>query len=233
MYSRPQKLAAEFLGTFAVVLFSAGSICAEQFLRGANSGAISLLGMALAYGFAYAGMSAALAHISGAHFNPAVTVGFWVTRRLGSFEALSYAVVQAGGAIAAAYALRFVIPEPVWQAVALGAPGVANGISRLPAMLIEGFATFFVVFVIFAAQSGDRSSMFLPGSLAGGLAISVGSLFAGPFTGGAMNPARALGPALLANHWTNQGVYWVGPLAGGMFAAWLYDSVLARPAKRA
>ena len=228
MYSRPQKLAAEFLGTFAVVLFSAGAVCADQLVRSVNpTGAIGPLGIALAYGFAFASLSAALAHVSGGHFNPAVTIGFWVTRRCTTFDTLAYWLAQITGAVAAAYLLRWVVPEDAWQTVALGTPELASGLTRSPALLIEGLATFVLTFVVFAAAKHPS-----PGALsamAGGLAITAGSLFSAPFTGGAMNPARAFGPALMAGHWTSHGVYWVGPLAGGMLAAWTYQAVIARP----
>ncbi len=90
MYSTPQKLIAEFLGTFALIFFGAGSICTDQYLHGA--GGLGLLGIALAHGLAFAIMVSALGHISGGHFNPAVTIGFWVTKRVGTIEAFLYSL---------------------------------------------------------------------------------------------------------------------------------------------
>src|SRR6202035_2682979 len=107
MYNRPQKLVAEFVGTFALIFFGAGSICADQFLRSSGQPAgIGLLGIALAHGLAIGIMVTALGHISGGHFNPAVTIGFWVTRRISTFDTLAYWVAQLGGGIVAAYLLR-------------------------------------------------------------------------------------------------------------------------------
>jgi glycerol uptake facilitator-like aquaporin len=115
MYSRPQKLIAEFIGTFTLVFISAGVICADQFVRIGGPGGLGLAGIALAQGLAYAILITALAHISGGHLNPAVTVGFWVTRKLSTFETLSYWIVQLAGAASAAYLLRFLMPEDVWR----------------------------------------------------------------------------------------------------------------------
>src|ERR1700734_975948 len=98
MYSLPQKLAAEFIGTFVLVFVAAGSICADQFLSANGQSRAGLLGIALAQGLAYAVMIAALGHISGGHFNPAVTIGFWVTRRLGTLRSILYWAAQFLGA---------------------------------------------------------------------------------------------------------------------------------------
>ena len=92
MYTNTQKLAAEFLGTFALVFFGAGAICADQFLHGA--GGVGLIGVALAHGLALAIMISALGHISGGHFNPAVTIGYWVTRRLNTVDVILYWIAQ-------------------------------------------------------------------------------------------------------------------------------------------
>jgi glycerol uptake facilitator protein len=166
----------------------------------------------------------ALGAIGGAHFNPAITVGFWVTRRLSTIDSILYWVAQLAGAVAAAYALRL-LPVDVWGPVQLGTPDLANGISRTSGMIFEAIMTFFLVFVVFATASDERGAFDKAAAFAIGLTITVGALFGGPFTGAALNPARALGPALAANHWTNHGVYWIGPMTGGFVAGWLYDAV--------
>jgi len=239
MYSKRRKLAAEFLGTFGLVLFSTGAICSDQFLRSANQPRLGVLGIALAYGLAAGGLFTALGHVSGGHFNPAVTIGSWATRKLGTFDTLTYVAAQLSGAAAASYALRYVVPDETWGAVMLGTPALANGLTRGPAMLIEGFLTLFLFVVVFSAAPGLPPIVKLSGdqrlgSFAGpavGFVVAAGAIFGGPFTGGIMNPARAFGPALAAHHWTNQGVYWVGPLAGAMVGAVLCD-FLFRPLSR-
>ncbi len=224
MYNVPQKLTAEFLGTFALVFFGEGAICADQFLHGAGS--LGVLGIAAAHGLAIAVMFAAFAQVSGAHFNPAVTIGFWVTKRISTLDVLLYWATQLAGAIAAAFVLKAIVPEDTWRAVALGTPEMVRDLPRLSAMILEALATFFFVLVFFATavDEGQSTSRSIAG-FAIGLTFALGVMVAGPFTGGALNPARALGPALASSHWANWGVYWVGPLAGGFLAGLLYDSL--------
>ncbi len=169
-------------------------------------------------------MVTSLGHISGAHFNPAITIGCWVTRKISTIDALGYWVAQLAGATVAAYLLR-PLPFDVWAPVQLGAPSLASGISRTNGMIFEGIMTFFLVFVVFATAIDSRGAFNKIAGFAIGLTITMGALFGGPFTGAALNPARAFGPALAANHWTNHGVYWIGPLAGGVAAGWLYNTV--------
>ena len=221
MYSRPQKLLAELLGTFALVFFSAGTICAEQFLRASAQGNPGILTAAIAYGLALGASIAALSPVSGGHFNPAVTIGFWVNRKLSTFDTLTYWAAQLAGSVGAAYLLRR-LPFDVWAAVQLGTPDLGIGITRTNGMIFEGLITFFVVLAFFATtEEAGRVTR----SFASSMTLTVGVLVAGPFTGAAFNPARAFGPALAANHWANHGVYWVGPLAGGVAAAWVYDNL--------
>src|SRR5580704_18874407 len=137
LYGLFQKLAAEFIGTFALVFVGVGAVCADQNLRSQSQTGWGLLGIAIAYGAATAIMVAAFAHISGGHLNPAVTIGFWVTKRLGTIQSLLYAMAQLLGAIAAAYLLAVIIPDSNWRPEALGAinPTLASDFTRLHAML--------------------------------------------------------------------------------------------------
>ena len=101
MYNLTQKLVAEFIGTFALIFFGAGAICTDRYLQA--SGGIGLFAIAAAHGLAIAIMVSALGHISGGHFNPAVTIGFWVTKRIGTMEVFLYWLAQLAGATAAAF----------------------------------------------------------------------------------------------------------------------------------
>jgi MIP family channel proteins len=226
VYTTSQKFVAEFLGTFALVFFGAGAICTERFLQGNGSGP---LGAALASGLAIAVMSVAFGHISGAHFNPAVTIGFWITKRMSTVEVLGYWIAQLLGGIVAAFCLKAIVPrEDAWQPVLGGTPDLVRDFTRLPAMGLEALITFFLVLVYFATTSEDNIDSRSLSSFAVGLVYTIGILVAAPFTGAALNPARAFGPALASTHWSNQGVYWVGPLAGGFLAGLIYDAMYAR-----
>src|SRR5438876_750917 len=156
MYSLTQKLVAEFLGTFALIFFGAGSICADQYLR--SSGGLGLLG------------------------------------------------------------------------VALGTPELARDFPVWAGMSLEALTTFFLVLVVFATAIDEKGAFKAIAGFGIGLTITIGILVAGPLTGAALNPARAFGPALAANHWAHHGVYWIGPLAGGFIAGLLYDGLYLKKA---
>ncbi|GAC1626152.1 MAG: MIP/aquaporin family protein [Candidatus Acidiferrum sp.] len=226
MYNTGQKLGAEFLGTFALVFFGEGAICADQFLH--STGGIGLFPIAIAHGLAFAIMVSALGHISGGHFNPAITVGFWVTKRMNTIHTILYWAAQIAGAISAAFFLKAVVPEETWRAVALGTPELVRDFPRWSGMALEAVTTFLLVFTVFATSVDEKGTPPSLGGFASGLVLALGILVAGPFTGGALNPARAFGPALASTHWVNQGIYWVGPLAGGFVASLLYDSLFLK-----
>jgi aquaporin Z len=228
MYNLGQKLTAEFLGTFALVFFGAGAACVDWYPHSSN--ALGLLGVALAYGMAMAIMVCALGHISGGHFNPAITIGFWVTKRSSTVEVALYWLAQLAGAILAALLLKAILPEDAWRAATLGTPELVRDFPRLSAMILEAIATFFLVLVFFATTVDENSLSRPLAGFAIGLTAMLGIAAIYPFTGAALNPARAFGPAVAATHWANAGVFWIGPLAGGFLAGLLYDSLyLKRP----
>jgi MIP family channel proteins len=226
VYNTPQKLVAEFLGTFAFVFFSAGAVCADRFLQ-SNGGGV--LGIALTTGLTVAIFSTALAGVSGAQFNPAVTIGLWITKRVNTMEAFGYGIAQVLGGILAAFFLKWILPrDEAWQPVLGGTPDLARDFTRLPAIGLEALITFFLVFVYFATRSEDDFESRARSSFAVGLIYALGILVAGPFTGAALNPVRSFGPALASTHWANQGVYWVGPLIGGTLAGPIYDALYGK-----
>lgn len=228
MYSLPQRLAAEFVGTFTLIFIGAGSICADQYLRAAGQSGVGVLGIAVAHGLAIGIMVTNVGHISGGHLNPAVTIGFWVTRRLSTLPSLCYWIAQLLGAAAAAYLLSVVLPESVWRPVGLGTPDLATDFTRMHGMVLEAVLTFLLVFAVFATAVDSKGAFSKIAGFAIGLTITMDILLGGPFTGAAMNPARAFGPALAAHHWQNHGVYWIGPLFGGLLAGVVYDRLFLR-----
>jgi len=228
VYSFVQKLVAEFLGTFAFVLIAIAAICADQYLRAANQAGIGVVGIALASSLAVAALVTALLHISGAHFNPAVTVALWVTRRLGTVQSVLYCAAQLLGALAAAYSVKWILPENAWGPAELGTPLLSPDLTRMHAMALEAALTFLLVIVFFATTIDARTSSGGAAGIAVGFAYAMGILAGYAFTGGAMNPARVFGPALASRHWANHGVYWVGPLLGGVVGGFLYERIFLR-----
>jgi aquaporin Z len=223
MYNTAQKLTAEFLGTFALIFFGAGAICTDQYLH--STGGIGLFAIAAAHGLAIAIMVSGLGHISGGHFNPAVTIGFWVTKRLNTIDTLLYWAAQLAGATIAALVLKALVPDETWKLVHLGVPELARDFPRWAGMGLEAVTTFFLVLTVFATAVDERGTFKAIAGFGIGISITLGILVAGPLTGAALNPARAFGPALASGYWTNHGIYWVGPLAGGFIAGLLYDTL--------
>jgi aquaporin Z len=215
---------AELVGTFALIFIGAGSILADVL----TGGKVGLAGIALAHGIAIATMVSAAGHLSGGHFNPAVTGAFMVTGRLPAGTGFAYVAAQLVGGLLGAFFLMAAFPEAVRKTAMLGAPALAAGVSSGTGIVIEAILTFFLVFVVFGTAVDGRGPR-AAGGLFIGLVITMDILAGGALTGAAMNPARAFGPAFFAGAWANQAVYWIGPLLGGTVAGWLYHSVY-RPA---
>ena len=221
----PRKLVAEAIGPFALVLIGAGSI-----VLAAGNANIGLVEIALAHGLAIAIMISAMGHISGGHFNPAVTAGFWVTRRISTPLAIGYVLAQLLGGVLGAIALVVLFPEGLREAANLGVPALGPGIDFGKGVGIEVILTFFLVLVIFGTAVDRRGTNL--GGLAIGLSITMDILAAGPLTGAAMNPARSFGPALLTGTWDDQLVWWIGPIIGGVIAAMVYHYVFSEEAEQ-
>lgn len=215
---------AEAVGALALIFLGAGSIIADQI----TGGKIGATGIAFAHGLAIATMVAAAGHVSGGHFNPAVTLGFVATRRMPVGTGITYILAQLIGASIGGLLLTAVFPEAARVAVNLGTPALGRGVSAGTGILVEAVLTFFLVFVIFGVAVDARGQRALA-PLAIGLVIVMDILGAGVLTGAAMNPARAFGPALFSGFWANHAVYWVGPIIGGVLAAWVYTYLMQRP----
>jgi MIP family channel proteins len=214
--------AAEFVGAFALVLIGAGAILAAGPVPEPG-----LVGVALAHGLAIAVMVSAVGHISGGHFNPAITLGFLVTGRLHPILAVVYWIAQFAGAVAAAALLRWFFNDQ--NEGNLGAPILNPAIEPEVGLIIEAILTFFLVWVVFATAADPRGTFKSIAGLAIGLTITMDILMGGSLTGAMMNPARALGPELLANSWDNFWIWYVGPFAGGVIAAVAYEMLYLRP----
>lgn len=214
--------AAEFVGAFTLVVAGVGAIVSTQNL--ADGG--NLVAVALAHGLAIGVMVAALGHISGGHFNPAVSIGMLATGQINVPRAAYYLVAQVLGGVAGAGILTFIFPalgelgrnNP---GVNLGVPVLGPDISLTGGLLMEAVMTFFLVLVIFGTAVDPRGAKAVA-PLAIGLTITIDILAGGRLTGAAMNPARSIGPALVQQDFTNWWVYWVGPIVGGLIAAFAY-----------
>jgi aquaporin TIP len=212
-----RRSAAEFVGVFALVFIGAGALIYGD-----------VTGAAFAYGLVVAVMVSSVGHISGGHFNPAVTLGFLVTRRISLPLALAYWVTQFVSAIAAAALLSWVLPAQLENGIQLGAPSLYAQIPSGQGVVIEAVLTFFLLWVFFATAADERGAFKQIAGLAIGFTITLDVLFAGKLTGAAMNPARALGPELIGNHWAHAWVWYLGPFAGAAVAAVLYDTLYLR-----
>lgn len=219
---------AEFIGTFALCFIGAGSICIAQLMEGKVTNA-GLVGIALAHGCVLAVMISAMGHISGGHFNPAVTVGALVGGKIKGPMAGAYVASQLIGGAVAGYFLLGVFPESVWKPVNLGTPGLGSGVSMGTGIFVELVLTFFLVLVVYGTAIDERGTWKAIGGFGIGFTVLCDILMGGPLTGASMNPARTFGPGLAAGYWDNHIVYWIGPLLGGVLAGLLYGRFLIKP----
>jgi MIP family channel proteins len=219
-----RRAVAEFIGTFTLLFIGIGSIVAAGQIHDP-----SLIGIALAHGLAIAIMVSALGHISGGHFNPAITFAFLVTRRIKPALGLVYWAAQLAGGTLGALLVQQLLPRAATDPVALGVPAVGHGVNAGAAFGLEAILTFFLAWVVFATAVDPRGTFKSIAGLAIGLTITIDILFGGPFTGAAMNPARAFGPELIGNHWTDAWVWYAGPILGAVVAAVMYELLYLRP----
>jgi aquaporin Z len=212
---------AEFIGTFALVFVGGAAIMAVA----EGNLPDGLLIVALAHGLILSIFVTALMRISG-HFNPAVTIGFVVARRIDPMMAGLYIVAQLLGAIVAAYALKGTFPVDVFLATRGGGQSIALSTTGTQAWFLEAIATFFLVFAVFGTAVDPKAPRV--GGFAIGLTVTAGILAIGPLTGGSMNPAGSFGPAFATHIYEGQMIYWTAPLVGGIVAALLYDTLFIR-----
>jgi MIP family channel proteins len=214
---------AEFIGVFALVFIGGATIMSSALAR-----VDPLLTAAIAHGLILALMVTATMRISG-HINPAVTIGFLVTRRIAPVMAVIYIIAQLLGALIASYALKALFPAAVVAASRLGGQFVAGDVSTFQAIALEAIATFFLVFVVFGTAVDPHAPKV--GGFAIGLTVTADILAIGSRTGASMNPARSFGPAVVGNMFQGHMVYWIGPIVGAIAAALLYDGLFLRRGK--
>ena len=208
-----RRVAAEFLGTYALVTTGCGAIIVNS-----QTGALSHLGIALTFGLVIAVMVAATGHLSGAHFNPAVTLAFAFTRHFSWREVPVYISGQLLGAIFGALTLR-----GLFRLTANLGTTLPQG-DLMQSLGIEFLMTAGLMFVITAVATDTRVPAPLA-ALAIGASVTLGALWGGPISGASMNPARSFGPALLSGVWYHQWIYWLGPVVGAIAGALAYQMV--------
>ena len=221
---------AEMIGPFALVLFGAGSVmtAASQGFGGWET----ILVVALAHGLAIGLMIAAAGHMSGGHYNPAVTVAMFVGGRIGVAKGLAYIAAQLIGAVLAALVLQYIFGDAITEATNFGIPSVnyetgdgdAIIVGREHAFVLEVILTFFLVYVIFGTAVDSRGAHAIA-PLAIGLTITLDILLGGPLTGAAMNPARWFGPAAVDGDFKDGWLYILGPITGGLIASVLHNYI--------
>jgi len=202
-----KKYCAEMLGTFALVFAGTGAIVIDE----TSGGAVTHVGVALTFGLVVMAMIYTVGDISGAHLNPAVTLGFWAARRMPGREVLPYITSQTVAAILASGLLRLLFPGNLL----LGATLPAG--SDLQSFVLEMVLTFFLMLTILNISTGAKEKGITAG-IAVGAVIGLEALFAGPISGASMNPARSLAPALVSGHLEHLWIYLAAPPLGALAA---------------
>jgi aquaporin Z len=216
-------LTAEFLGTFFLCFAGIAAILSATPTVGGGGG---LVAIALAHGLAVSIAVHVFGGISGAHVNPAVTMGMLVTGRIAPGLAAGYVIAQLLGATVAAALCNAVFPAAAVGEATLGIPLPAPWASTGTVLLVEAILTFLLVIAVFGTAVDDRGKTVKIGAFGIGLTVAFDILAGGPVTGASMNPARSFGPALVAGHWDWHWAYWIAPLAGGAAAALVYHHLL-------
>ena len=219
-----RKCGAEFIGAFAIVFAGCGAVAIDQI----SGGTVGHVGVASSFGLVIMVMIYATGHISGAHFNPAVTIAFAVTRHFPRREIAPYVLAQCAGAVTASFvhvaSLSPVLAsERPGQVLNLGVTQPADGLFTT-ALVWEFMLTFLLMLVIISMATDFRAVGPAAGLAIGGT-VGLEAMFAGPLCGASMNPARSLGPALASGEWTAFGAYVLGPVLGAIAGALFYEFI--------
>jgi aquaporin Z len=202
-----KRAVAEFMGTFGLVFAGTGAIVIDE----ASGGAVTHVGVALTFGLIVLAMIYTFGDISGAHLNPAVTLGFWAARRLPAGDVLPYIGSQTAGAMLASALLRALFP----QNKLLGATLPAG--ADWQSFVLEVVLTFYLMLTILNVSTGAKEKGITAG-IAVGAVIALEAMFAGPICGASMNPARSFAPALVSGHLEHLWIYLLAPLVGAYAA---------------
>ena len=215
IYQSRTEVLVEATGTFILVFAGTGAVMVNNISRGA----ITHIGISFVFGAVVAALIYSLGHLSGAHFNPAVTLAFWTSGFFPKKQVLPYIFAQLLGSILASSLLRI----SLGNVANLGATMPLNG-NWWQSFILEIVLTFILMFVILGSGLDRRAHIGFAG-LAIGLTVALEAAFMGPITGASMNPARSFGPALVAGIWQHHWVYWVAPILGSQFAVKVYGII--------
>ncbi|MEZ4721151.1 MAG: aquaporin [Flavobacteriales bacterium] len=209
-----KKYLAEMFGTFALVLVGTGAIIVDDY----SGGAVSHLGVSVAFGLIVTAMIYTFGKLSGAHINPAVSIGFLLNKKLNGRDSVGYVTFQLIGAICASLILKLLFVHD-----RLGAT-IPSG-TALESFVLELIMTFGLMLSILIV------SKYLPAltAIAVGAVVGLEAYFGGPTSGASMNPARSIGPALISGNWQHQWIYVVAPIVGAVLAAILFNTILKNP----
>lgn len=219
-----KKYTSEFIGTFALVFFGCGAVTVNQL----SGGALGLIGISTVFGLVVMTMVYTYGHASGAHINPAVTIALAFSKRFNKEDVLPYISAQCAGAIAASLILSIILKplflkQNILEKMSYGVTQPLDG-SFLTALIVEAILTFFLMTVILGSAVDKKAA----GNFAGiaiGATVAFLIMFGGPITGGSLNPARSLGPAIVSGELSHIIAYLIGPIAGSIGAVVLYDKL--------
>jgi aquaporin NIP len=209
-----KRLSGEFLGTFGLVFCGTGAIIVNQ----ESGGIITHTGIAMVFGLIVMVMILSFGHMSGAHINPAVSIALSIAKRFKWRNVIPYISAQVTGALVASLSLHFIFPKNE----ILGST-IPKG-SDLQSFVLETILTFLLMIVILTSTSKKDHSLLGPGLAIGGV-VGLEALFAGPICGASMNPARSLGPAVIAHHFQSVWIYILAPVLGAVLGSLVFLTI--------
>ncbi|CAF0853568.1 unnamed protein product [Didymodactylos carnosus] len=218
-FSFYQALISEFVGTMFLTLFA----CSTGLPIGRRQEVPDLHGI-LVGGLTLSTLIVCFGHVSGCNINPAVTLSLLFACHIDIIRTICYIAVQLLGAFCGSCLLKSLAPTIAREK--LGVTNISEGVTVQQAFIVELIITFILCYTILAACDKNREDVGGSKALSIGIALIIGSLFGGPYSGGSMNPARSFGPAAVAGIWKNHWIYWFGPITGGVAAAICYNHIL-------